>query len=278
MRNIVTVITGGHGGMGSAAAKELGEDSILVLASREEATLNRTKSEMDDLGYDCRIFPMDVRSKEETEALAAYAAALGDIERVIHTGGVSPTDSDARTVLETNAIGTVHVTNAFYPRLAEGGVQINFASLAAYTMEAPDEWYEAFDECESPELFAKLVELTAPFSGDAFTSAGIAYCISKRFVIYYSQKNTVRYANKGCRILSISPGSYMTPMHQKLLDNQPETARMQLESIPFRRWGKAYEIAGLVRFLCSPAAGFLSGTDILTDGGQTANTFVSQLD
>ena len=56
MRNIVTVITGGHGGMGSAAAKELGEDSILVLASREEAALNRTKSEMDDLGYETQTF------------------------------------------------------------------------------------------------------------------------------------------------------------------------------------------------------------------------------
>lgn len=278
MNKRVSVITGGHGGMGSAIAKELGKDSILVLASREEAALVKTQKEMEYLGYDCHIFPMDVRSKEDTEALASYASTLGDIVRVIHTGGVSPTDSDTQTVLQTNAIGTVHVTNAFYPRLAEGGVQVNFASLAAYTMEAPDEWYETFDECDSPDLFEKLMELTAPFGGDAFISAGIAYCISKRFVIYYSQKNTVRYANKNCRILSVSPGSYMTPMHRKLLDNQPETAQMQLESIPFGRWGKAYEIAGLVKFLCSPAAGFLTGTDILTDGGQTANTFVSQLD
>lgn len=278
MKKTVSVITGGHGGMGSAIAKELGKDSILVLASRDEAALKKTQREMEYLGYDCNIYPMDVRNNDETKALAAYSASLGDIIRVIHTGGVSPTDSDTSTVLQTNAIGTVHVTDAFYPLLSENGIQINFASLAAYTMEAPDEWYEAFDACDSPDLFDKLMELTAPFGGDAFTTAGIAYCISKRFVIYYSQKNTVRYANKGCRILSISPGSYMTPMHQKLLDNQPETAQMQLESIPFRRWGKAYEIAGLVKFLCSPAAGFLTGTDILTDGGQTANTFVSQLD
>ena len=97
-------------------------------------------------------------------------------------------------------------------------------------------------------------------------------------MIYYSQKNTVRFAKKGCRILSISPGSYMTPMHQALLDNQPETAQMQLDSIPFERWGRPHEIAALVSFLCSPGAGYLSGIDILTDGGQIANTFVSQLD
>lgn len=277
MRKNISVITGGHGGMGSAIAKELGKDSVLVLASRDAQLLRKAQTEMKYLGYESHVLPTDVRSKDEVEALAAYAAELGDITRVIHTGGVSPADNGAETVLQTNALGTVHVTNAFYPRIAEGGVMINFASLAAYSMEAPDEWYEVFDECDSPDFPNKLLELTSPFQGDAFVCAGVAYCISKRFVIYYSQKNTVRFAAKGCRILSISPGSYMTPMHQKLLDVQPETAQMQLESIPFGRWGRPYEIAGLVSFLCSPAAGFLAGTDILTDGGQIANTFVSQL-
>ena len=76
--------------------------------------------------------------------------------------------------------------------------------------------------------------------------------------------------------VSVNPGKY-GPIGNRL-DTQPETAQMQLDSIPFERWGHPYEIAALVSFLCSPGAGYLSGIDILTDGGQIANTFVSQID
>jgi NAD(P)-dependent dehydrogenase (short-subunit alcohol dehydrogenase family) len=93
-----------------------------------------------------------------------------------------------------------------------------------------------FDGYSDAGFYSKLQEQVEPFNSNAFACAGMAYCLSKRFVIYYSQKNTVRFAKKCCRILSISPGSYMTPMHQALLDNQPETAQMQLDSIPFERW------------------------------------------
>lgn len=278
MKKKVTVITGGHGGMGNAIAKELGKDSILLLASRDMDALQKTQKEMEYLGYEAYAVPTDVRNQDAVQALSAYAASLGDVVRVIHTGGVSPTDTLADEILHTNALGTVYMTNAFYPVLAEGGVMINFASLAAHTIETPDEWYEVFDEWDSADFLDKLNLLIAPFAGDDFSCAGMAYCLSKRFVIYFSQKNTVRFAEKGCRIVTISPGSYLTPMHWKLIHNQPETAELQKESIPFARWGQPYEIAALVTFLCSPGAGFISGTDILTDGGQTANTFVSQIE
>ncbi|MDL2214242.1 SDR family oxidoreductase [Clostridia bacterium OttesenSCG-928-O13] len=278
MHKDVSVITGGSGGMGKAIARELGCNSKLVLAARNEERLHTTQKELESLGYDAVVFPVDVSSTERVKALAEYASHLGDVTNVIHTAGVSPTDSSVDKILSVNAMGTIHVTEAFHPILAQGGVMINFASLAAYTMEAPDEWYEVFDNCSDSAFYDKMQELINPFQGDDFVCAGVAYCISKRFVIFYSQKNTVRFANKGCRILSISPGSYMTPMHQKLIDNQPDTAEAQKESIPFMRWGHPYEVASLTGFLCSPGAGFMSGIDVLTDGGQIANTFVSQIE
>ncbi len=278
MRKMVSVITGGHGGMGAAITKELGRDSVVVLASRNAEALKKAQQEMEYMGYEAYALPTDVRNKDAVRALADFSVSLGQVIRVIHTAGVSPADTAAAEILDTNVLGTVHMTETFFPILAEGGVMINFASLAAHTIEAPDDWFEIFDAYSDLRFYDKLQEQIEPFNSDAFACAGMAYCLSKRFVIYYSQKNTVRFAKKGCRILSISPGSYMTPMHQSLIDNQPETAQMQLDSIPFGRWGHPYEIAGLVSFLCSPGAGFLSGIDILTDGGQIANTFVSQLD
>lgn len=277
MAKKISVITGGHGGMGKAIAKELGKNFTLVLAGRNEAKMQITRKELEELGYEVHLFRVDIQDANRVKELAAFSASLGEVMNVIHTSGVSPTDTRAEEILSINAMGTLYLTNAFYPVFSEGAVMINFASVAAYTIEASDEWYEAFDACEAPDFYESLKLLIAPFSEDDFVYSGIAYCLSKRFAIYLSQKNTVRFAVKGCRILSISPGSYLTPMHQKLIDNQPETAVMQKESIPLGRWGHPYEIAALTAFLCSTGAGFLTGVDILADGGQTSNTFVSQL-
>ena len=110
-----------------------------------------------------------------------------------------------------------------------------------------------------------------------FFRAGLAYAMSKKFVIYFTQKNVARFAEKHCRILSISPGCYLTPMHQKLIDNQPETAENQLELIPAGRWRYPYEMGALTAFLCSFGAGYINGVDILADGGQNAGIFVPQI-
>ena len=75
--------------------------------------------------------------------------------------------------------------------------------------------------------------------------------------------------------MAFQPGD--KSMHQSLIDNQPETAEDQLELIPLGRWGHPYEMGALVAFLCSPGAAYLNGTDILADGGQTANIFAEQL-
>ena len=101
--------------------------------------------------------------------------------------------------------------------------------------------------------------------------------MSKKFVIYFTQKNVARFAEKHCHILSISPGCYLTPMHQKLIDNQPETAENQLELIPAGRWGHPYEMGALTAFLCSHGAGYINGVDILADGRQNAGIFVPQI-
>ena len=72
-------------------------------------------------------------------------------------------------------------------------------------------------------------------------------------------------------------GCYLTPMHQKLIDTQPETAENQLELIPAERWGHPCEMGALTAFLCSSGAGYVNGVDILAAGGQNAGIFVPQI-
>ena len=279
MKKTITVVTGGHGGMGKAICKELGKASAIVLAGRNEQKMAAAKEQFEELGIESYICKTDIGDEAQVEALAAYAASLGEVKQVIHTSGVSPSDTGTENIIRINAVGTVNMVKAFYPVLAEGGVMINFSSVAAYTMPQTEEWAQAFECWDQPDFYDRMLALTGEAEDEEseFFRAGLAYAMSKKFVIYFTQKNVARFAEKHCRILSISPGCYLTPMHQKLIDNQPETAENQLELIPAGRWGHPYEMGALTAFLCSAGAGYISGVDILADGGQNAGIFVPQI-
>ena len=277
MKNI-SVITGGCGGMGKAIAIELGKSTSVLLADIDKEKLCEVKNQLETLGIEADIFQCDVTDKNQVKSLSEFAVSLGSVKNVIHTSGVSPTLCKAKEVIMTNAIGTVNVTDAFAEVIAEGGTMINFSSVAAYQLETQDEWIDIFEQYYgSQELFDKLYELVEPFADNDFNGSGMAYCIAKRFVIYYSQMNVNRFAKRKARILSVSPGSHLTPMHQALIDLQPEIAQNQLADIPAGRWGHPYEISSLIGYLVSEQAFFLNGIDILQDGGQTARTFVTQI-
>ena len=241
--------------------------------------METAKAELDELGVESYLCKTDIADAAQVQALASYSSSLGAVTQVIHTSGVSPSDTVTESIIRINAVGTVNMVEAFYPILAEGGVMINFSSVAAYTMPQVDEWTQVFEAWNDPDFYDRMLALAGK-AGDEeeeFFRAGLAYAISKRFVIYFTQKNVARFAQKHCRILSISPGCYLTPMHQKLIDNQPETAENQLELIPAGRWGHPYEMGALTAFLCSAGAGYVNGVDILADGGQNAGIFVPQI-
>ena len=105
------------------------------------------------------------------------------------------------------------MVEAFYPVLAEGGVMINFSSVAAYTMPQTDEWTQAFESWNELDFYDRLLALAGEAEDEdgEFFRAGLAYALSKKFVIYFTQKNVSRFAEKHCRILSISPAAISRP-------------------------------------------------------------------
>lgn len=276
MKNI-SVITGGAGGMGKAIARELGKDSALLIGDVNPKKLAEAKAQLEETGYEVYTFELDVTDEAEVKQFAEYASSLGCIKNVIHTAGVSPALCSAEMIYKVNCIGTVNVTCAFYECMTSGSVYINFGSVAAYQTDTDPLWIEAYEKWDQPEFFTELMKFCEGFEFDEFLMAGQAYAISKRFVIYFTQKNIERFLGKGVRILSVSPGSYLTPMHQALIDNQPDMAEDQIDLIPTGRWGHPFEMGALISFLCSGGAGYISGVDILADGGQIANLFVPQI-
>lgn len=168
----LTVITGGAGGMGRAIAKKIGPEYDLVLADRSEEALAKAVEELNALGITAHTYVVDIADKASVEKLAGYAASLGGVKNVIHTAGVSPTNTKAEDVLKINGMGTMYMTEAFLPVMAGGGVMINFGSVAAYTLEPQEEWYDVFDNCEDEDFYDQILELVAPFQGDDFAYAG----------------------------------------------------------------------------------------------------------
>lgn len=175
---------------------------------------------------------------------------------------------DADYVMRTNAVGTVNVDEVFYETAPEGAAIVNVASMAAHIL--PDELIPVaeFPKALTDEAaFMAAVLPACDIAGDEARS-GIAYAISKSFVRWYSASQCERFNGKGLRIVSVSPGSVDTEMGR--LEEQAGAGAMVADAaVP--RWGKAEEMADLLAFCVSDKAGYLTGTDILNDGGVVAS-------
>lgn len=278
----VCVLTGGCGGMGHAISLRLGKDHTMLLADVSEERLDAEVATLAKLGIEAVGMAVDVAEREQVDALTVRAAELGVVDTVIHTAGLSPAGATAENIIEVNALGTVNMVEAFSGKIAEGGAMIVFGSSAAWTLDPPEDWYEAYGHWNEPDFFDTLLGIVGEKEDDAdeddeFFRAGQAYALTKRFVCEFARMNTVRFAERGVRILSFSPGSYLTPMHQLLIDSQPDMAEAQMELTPLGRWGRPVEVAGFIEFLCSPLAGYVTGVDILADGGTIAMQRVRQV-
>jgi NAD(P)-dependent dehydrogenase (short-subunit alcohol dehydrogenase family) len=264
----VSVITGGAGGMGVATAKIVGRDHTLVLADVRQDRLDDAAGTLEALGINATLVNCDVTDRAAVEQLFRAAAELGDIVSVIHTAGVSPSMGGAEYVTTTNALGTLNVNEVFFGAADEGAAIVNVASMASHML--PDELVPTkhFDLAFTDEK-RFLAELLAAcdIAGEQMRS-GLAYSVSKTFVRWYSSSQAERFNSRGLRIVSVSPGSVDTEMG--LLEAEAGAGAM-VTNAAVPRWGTAEEMAELFAFCASDRAGYLTGTDILNDGGVIAS-------
>ena len=254
--------------MGLATAKIVGRDHTVVLCDIRQDRLTTAAATLKDLGMTPTIVNCDVTDRRAVTDLLGTANDLGTVASVIHAAGVSPSMGPADYVMRTNALGTINVNEAFHAIAGKGSVIVNVASMAAHMLPA-----EMIPTAQFP---------LAIHDADAFMDAmmtacnivpeearsGIAYALSKSFVKWYSLSQAERFNARGMRIVSVSPGSIDTEMGR--LEEQAGAGAMVADAaVP--RWGKPEEMAELLAFCASEKAGYLTGTDILNDGGVIAS-------
>ena len=250
----VGVVTGARSGMGRACVDRLrGTVDHLLAVDLRQPDLEGA------VGVAC-----DVSAPDAVAALVARVVELGPFRKLVHAAGLSPTMADPRRIVDVNLLGTVRLLDAFEPLVVAGSAAVCFSSTAGYI---PLEWL-------GDELTALVRDPRAPGVLDQATALlsdpGFAYAWSKKGVQLEAARSAVTWAARGGRVVSLSPGNIDTPMGRLELEHQP-FMREQLEHHPLHRLGTADEVAAVAAFLVSDDASFVSGIDVLVDGGAMAD-------
>ncbi|MGP9490101.1 SDR family NAD(P)-dependent oxidoreductase [Glutamicibacter sp. AOP5-A2-7] len=262
------IITGGTGGMGIATARLMGRDNRIVLADLDQTRLDDAVRELDMAGVDATGLVCDIADKASVEHLFQCAVSEGShVRAVVHAAGISPQMGTAERIARINATGTVNIAQAFLSRAATGDALVNVASTAGHSIPKLLIPSRAFRRAEQqPDVFEQAIVKRARLVGPKL-KAGLAYAISKNFVHWYSRFVAARFGELGARVVSVSPGSFDTAMG-RLEENHG--AGDLIKSAAIKRFGKPEEVAAVIAFCASEAPGYLTGIDILVDGGTKA--------
>jgi NAD(P)-dependent dehydrogenase (short-subunit alcohol dehydrogenase family) len=257
----------GVGGMGRAIARREGAGKALLLADHDSDAL---RAVADDLRGDCHHVTtrqVDVAERESVAELARAATELGTVTQVAHTAGLSPVQATAEAILRVDLLGVALVLEEFGRVIARGGAGVVIASMAGY-LAAPltAEQENALADTPADDL------LRLPFADPStVTNPGAAYGIAKRGNQVRVRGACTHWGERGARVNSISPGVISTPMgRQELASASGGIMRAMVDASATRRVGTPEDIAAATAFLLGPDSTFITGTDLLVDGGVVA--------
>ncbi len=253
----------GAGGMGMAVARRLGQSYRVLLVDRDEAALERHAATLRENGFDAQGARCDVTNIDDVAALVARAVESGPIRVVANVVGLSPSMGDFRTVMAVNLVGATRIATGFLPHLMPGACGIFISSMAGHLKALTTDIQALTDDPLAPGFIDRLEAVL-----DEPATSTLAYQLSKAALNRMCKRDARAWGAQGARIVSLSPGLIATPMGALEFERQPMKYDL-LAATPLQREGTMLEIADVVEFLASDRASFISGTDILVDGGLT---------
>ena len=242
----VAVITGASKGLGKAMALALGAaGASIALVSRNIEELNHVGRAVKDAGGEARVFQADVSEEDQVRKLERdVLGAFGKVHILINNAGINIRKplvefalEEWRRVLDTNLTSVFLMCRSFIPGMKGAG-------------------------------YGRILNMTSTMSWVSLPGRA-AYSASKTALLGVTRALALELATDAITVNAISPGPFGTEMNTALMQN-PEINQQFLSKIPLGRWGKVEEIGQLALYLCSEDAGFITGTDIVIDGGWCA--------
>ena len=256
----------GAGSMGTAIVRRIAAGKKILLGDISEKNLERVSNELTYSGYNVEATVVNALEKDSIEAFAKKAASLGPVMYFIDTAGASPCQAKPEHILKLDMVGTGYAVDAFGEVMAEGGAGLIISSQTGYMLPIPIEI--ELEILRTPT--EKLMEI--PFIVENATRSGTAYMIAKRVNHLQAQKAAATtWKARRARINTISPGIIVTPLAYDEFNAAGEGYQRMIDASAAMRTASSDEIAEAGAFLLGEHAAFITGADLLIDGGVIAS-------
>ena len=265
MKEIVVVV--GAGFIGQAVARRVGVGKHLLIANHSERASAEVADALANAGYEVSASAVDISSRPSVEALVAKAQALGTVTGLVQAAGVSPSQAPIETILKVDLYGTALVLELFGEVIARSGSGVVISSQSGHRLPALTQVQDRLLALTPTEELLSLPMLQPGQVTDTLH----AYQLSKRGNSLRVMAEAVRWGKRGARINTISPGIVMTPLARDEL-NGPRGAgyKRMIDTCAVGRAATADEVGNVAALLMGPDGSFITGSDILMDGGVTA--------
>lgn len=256
----------GSGSMGTAIVRRIAAGRTILLGDISEKNLETKANEFMYGGYDVETCIVNALEKDSVEAFAEKAASLGKVMYFIDTAGASPNQATPDHIVNLDMVGTGYAVDAFGKVMAEGGAGLIISSQVGYMYAIPND--VELEILKTPT--DKLADL--PIVKEvAMQGSGLAYMIAKRVNHLQAQKAAATtWKERRARINTISPGVIVTPLAYDEFNAAGDNYQQMIDASAARRTGTSDEIAEAGAFLLGEHAKFITGTDLLVDGGVIA--------
>ncbi len=270
MKKVVVLV--GTGSIGLAIARRVSVGKHLVLADYSEKNAQAAAELLENAGFEVSVTKTDLGSKESVLELVKYATSKGEVVNLINAAGVSPSQAPVEHILQVDMYGTSVLLEEFGKVIGEGGSGVVISSQSGHRLGAiPQEQSDALAMTPTDKL------LSLPFVKDINDTLK-AYQYSKRCNVLRVAFEACRWAKRGATVNSISPGIIITPLaNDELKGPRGEGYRKMISGMPAHRAGTSDEVGDLAEFLMSSRGRFITGADILIDGGCTASYWYGDL-
>ena len=256
----------GAGSMGTAIVRRIAAGKKILLGDISEKNLEKVSHDFKYSGYDVETMIVNALEKDSVEAFARKAASLGPVMYFIDTAGASPNQAEPKHIIALDIVGTGYAVDAFGQVMAPGGAGLIISSQTGYMYPIP---YETEQKILNTPT-EKLTELSI-VKDVAMQNSGWAYMIAKRVNHLQAMKAAATtWKTRRARINTLSPGIIVTPLAYDEFAAAGEGYQRMIDASAAERSGTSDEIAEAGAFLLGEHAGFITGTDLLIDGGTIA--------